>query len=100
MPKSTLEVNGALATKISTQAGSADVTLDNTATVWYFTGTANVLLPAANTCANRRYMIVNRSASARTISSFLNLSGIASTNIAANVSIEIISDGTNWLRLD
>ena len=100
LPKSTLEVNGALATKISTQAGSADVTLDNTATVWYFTGTANVLLPAANTCANRRYMIVNRSASARTISSFLNLSGIASTNIAANVSIEIISDGTNWLRLD
>ena len=99
-PKSILDVNGALGTKISTQTGSADVTLDNTATVWYFTGTANVLLPAANTCTNRRYMIANRSASVRTISAFISLSGVSSTSIAGNVSIEIISDGTNWLRLD
>jgi trimeric autotransporter adhesin len=97
--KSQLEVNGALATKISTQAGSTTVTLDNTAAVWYFTGTAAVTLPAASSCANRRYVLVNRSAAARTISSYTDLAGTAATTIASNSGIELISDGTNWLQI-
>ena len=100
-PNSTLEVNGAMATTISKQAGTTAVTLDNTASVWYFTGaaTATVTLPTASTCTNRRYVIVNRLGSARTISSYNNLSGIGTTSLAANSSVEIISDGTNWLQI-
>jgi len=98
-PVSRFEVNGAVAFKISTQSGSTTVTLDNTATVWYFTGSASITLPAASGCTNRVYTIVNRSVSARTISSFNNLSGAGTTSIGSNSSIEIISDGTNWLQI-
>lgn len=98
-PNSILEVSGSFATKISTQSGSGSVSLNNSASVWYFTGTASVVLPAASGCINRRYVIVNRSASARTTTSFNNLSGTTTTSIAANSSIEVISDGSNWLQI-
>ena len=99
-PKSLLEVNGAIGLKISTQSGSTAVTLDNTATVWYFTGTASIILPTASTCTNRLYRIVNRQGSSRTISSFINTSGTATTSISTNSTVEIISDGTNWLQIN
>jgi hypothetical protein len=101
-PKSVLDVSGAVGFKISTQSstGSSPITLDNSATVWYFTGTSPITLPTASSCANRIYKIVNRNGSNRTISSFTNLSGTATTSILANSSIEIISDGTNWLQIN
>ena len=99
VPLSTLEVNGGFATTISTQSGSGSVTLNNNAAVWYFTGTASVTLPTASTVTNRRYIIVNRSASARTISSYTSLAGFATTSIPNNSSIEIISNGTSWLQI-
>jgi hypothetical protein len=99
LPLSTLEIVGGFGTKVSTQTGSTAVTLNNTASVWYFTGTASVTLPTASSCTSRRYTIINRNAAAKTITSFTNLSGIATTSIAANSSIEIISNGTNWLQI-
>ncbi len=98
-PSSALEVNGGFATTISTQTGSGSVLLNNNASVWYFTGTASVSLPSASFSRNRRYIIVNRSASARSISSYTNLAGTTSTSIPANSSIEIISNGSNWLQI-
>lgn len=98
-PASTFEVGGAFATKLSTQSGSTAVTLDNTASVWYFTGTATITLPSTANTTNRRYTIVNRTASAKTISSFTSLAGTATTSIAANSSIEIISNGSAWLQI-
>ncbi|MEY4876255.1 MAG: hypothetical protein RL708_1404 [Bacteroidota bacterium] len=98
-PKSTLDVGGSLALKISTQSSSIAVTLDNTATIWYFTGTASILLPLASSYTNRVYTIVNRTGSSKTISSFTSLSGSATISIAANSSIEIVSNGTSWLQI-
>ena len=98
-PTSTLDVNGAFATALSIQTGSSAITLDNTAAVWYFTGSSSVTLPAASTCTNRRYTVVNRSSSGRTISSYTSLSGIATTAMAANSSIEIISTGVSWYQI-
>ncbi|UAY50640.1 beta strand repeat-containing protein [Ferruginibacter albus] len=100
-PNSELEVNGAVATKLSKQTGSSAVTLDNTAAVWYFTGSASISLPAASTCTNRRYVIVNRysTSSTKSISSYTDLTGASATTIAKNTSIEIISDGSNWLQI-
>jgi trimeric autotransporter adhesin len=98
-PKSILDVDGAFGTTLSVESGSAAVTLDNTAGVWYFTGSSSVTLPTPSTCTNRRYTVVNRSGSARSISSFTNLSGLATTSMAANSSIEIISTGVSWYQI-
>jgi hypothetical protein len=99
-PKSTLDVNGSVGYKISTQSGSTAVTLDNSATVWYFTGSASITLPDASSCPNRYYKIMNRNYGNRTISSFINHIGLPTTSISANSAIEIISDGTNWLKIN
>jgi hypothetical protein len=99
-PKSTLDVNGSVGFKISVQSGSTAVTLDNSATVWYFTGSASITLPDASSCPNRYYRIMNRNYGNRTISSFINHIGLPTTSISANSAIEIISDGTNWLKIN
>ena len=55
--------------------------------------------PTASTCTNRRYIIVNRSGGAEATSTYTDLTGIPAVTIAPNTSIEIISDGTNWLQI-
>lgn len=97
--KSMLDVNGSFGTKITTSSATS-LTLDATAAVWYCTASSGTItLPAASGATNRRYVIVNRNGSARTTSAFNNLSGSSTTSIAANSSVEIISDGTNWLQI-
>ena len=97
-PTSTLEVNGAIATTI--KKVTAATAVDNTAEVWYLTGTASYFsLPAASTCANRRYILVARGVAITTSVAYTTLAGVASTTVASNSSVEIISDGTGWLQI-
>lgn len=96
-PASTLEVNGSVAANVNTT--SANLTLDATHHIVIITsGTPSITLPAANTCSKRIYHITNTTATARTISSYNDLSNTAVTSIAANTPISIVSDGTTWRR--
>jgi hypothetical protein len=98
-PASALEVNGAIATTIQKVTGGGTTTLDNTTEVWYVTSTAATFtLPNASTCTNRRYILVAVGV-AITTSDYTNLSGTTVTTVASNSSVEIISDGTNWLQI-
>ncbi len=99
-PKSTFVVNGTIALKLSKQTGSSAVTLDNTSSVWYFTAVASsIILPTASTCSNRIYTIVNTTSVAKTISTYTTLAGGTSTTVSGTSSIDVISDGTDWLRI-
>ncbi|MCU0376293.1 MAG: hypothetical protein MUF24_13380 [Chitinophagaceae bacterium] len=102
-PSTLLEVDGALAIKVRTQSGNPTVNLDNTASVWYLAGTGLIQLPAANTCPNRQYTLVNTSSSAKAFTAsspaYYNFFGTTSNTIPANSSITIASDGGNWLRI-
>lgn len=99
-PESALEVNGAFGTTIKTITTSA--TLDNTATVWYAMPTASMTLtlPNPNNVKNRRYIIVNRSTLTINITpSYVNLVGTTTATLLTGSSLEIISDGANWLQI-
>ncbi len=97
---STLEVNGSVAVKLVTSSGTGALTLNNAGTVYYVsTAVSSIALPTASTCTNRVYTIVNRSGANRTISSFTNLSGVATTSISNNTSMDVISNGTTWLQI-
>jgi len=97
-PASKLDVNGSAGMGITTT--SSNLTLDETHYSVIITGsTPNITLPAASTCDRRIYVIVNQTAGARTISSYKNFSNAATTTVAANSSITIQSDGTNWYRI-
>lgn len=98
-PNSTFEVSGSVGYSITTT--SSNITLDATHYTVIITGsTPTVTLPAAGaTNARRIYVIVNQTGAARTISTYKDFAGASATTVAANSSITIQSDGTNWYRI-
>lgn len=97
-PASKLDVNGSAGLGIVTT--SSNLTLDETNyTVIITGGTPAITLPAASTCARRIYIIVNHTLFGRTISAYLNFSGVSDTSVGGSSSITIQSNGTNWYRI-
>ena len=98
-PQSKFEVNGALATTIIKV--SANIILDNSASVYYFLDKVEATLPDPTTCANRRYVLSNRDDYNVQILGYSieALDGASITEILPATAIEIISDGTNWLQI-
>ena len=99
VPVSYVDANGSLGAAITTT--SSNITLDATHhTVIITSGTPTITLPAAaSSNARRIYVVVNQTGSAVTISSYQNFSGSGITTVAANSSIQIQSDGSNWYRI-
>jgi hypothetical protein len=97
-PLSTLDNNGSLA--LSVVRSSADITLDATHhTVMLHSGTPIVTLPTPVSSERRVYIIVNQTSAARTITSYKDFALVNQTTVAANSSITLQSDGTNWYRI-
>ena len=98
-PNSTFEVSGSVGHSI-TLTGS-NITLDATHhTVILSSGTPTVTLPAAGSTNNRRiYIIVNQTGAVRTTSTYKDFTNTNATTVAANSSITIQSDGSNWYRI-
>jgi hypothetical protein len=98
-PKSQLEINGAVAMKVKTAQVAGTNDPDGTGEVWFYSsGTGTISFPAAGTCNNRMYTIINQTGATRTTSSYKDLTGTAQTTLANSTSISVISDGTNWLQ--
>lgn len=102
-PLSVLDVNGAMGLKVRGALTSSSTNPDNTAGIWiYTTNSGPITLPAANTCANRMYVITNRAITPILINpatSYIGLNGILATNIAASSAIWIVSDGSVWQQI-
>jgi hypothetical protein len=102
-PLSVLDVNGAMGLKVRGALTSFSTNPDNTASIWiYSTNSGAITLPAANTCANRMYVIVNKTISAipmNPATSYIGLNNVLTTSIPANSSIWIVSDGGAWQQI-
>lgn len=104
-PTSTFELDGSFATKVKSGLTPGIDHPDSSATIWIYRnsagGAGTILLPAASTCPNRRYVIVNEWPAQLDISSYKNFAnfGSTSTTIDALSVIELVSDGTEWHRI-
>lgn len=102
-PLSVLDVNGAMGLKVRGTLTSSSTNPDHTAGIWiYTTNSGPITLPAANTCANRMYVIANRAITPilmNPATSYIGLNGILATNIAASSAIWIVSDGSVWQQI-
>ena len=79
---------------------STNLTLDATHyTVIVTSGTPTITLPAASSFDRQIYILVNHTGSGVTISTYKNFSGSDATSIAANSSMTVQSNGTNWYRI-
>jgi trimeric autotransporter adhesin len=98
--QSKLDVNGSFGNAI--RLISTNQTLgddDHTIIVSAGTGAITIVLPAATTCDRREYIIVNRTATDKTISPAYNDFSGTSTAALANNSITLQSNGVAWYRI-
>lgn len=103
----TLDIKGSVGVKIKTVVTSNNSTTLNGSdymVVYGGTITNNTLtIPQASTCAGRVYYIINHSSSAVSINnsiSYFTANGVVSTSIAAGASVQIVSDSTNWHKIN
>ncbi|GIV43237.1 MAG: hypothetical protein KatS3mg035_0360 [Bacteroidia bacterium] len=95
-PHSRLHVVGSYATSFTPM--TANLTLNATHHVVYRTG-GTITLPSPASCTGRVYIIVNRNTTAASISPYADFAGFIQNTILPNSSITIISNGTDWLRI-
>lgn len=96
-PLSKLQVNGSFAA--ATRSTNNGTTLDPSDFFILITGgaAATIVLPPANTCQGRIYIIKNITSVAWSTSiSYINNTGGTAATIPATSKLQLISDGTNW----
>jgi hypothetical protein len=80
------------------QKSNVTATLANFKTMIMVAGFMTLTSPSASTCKGREYRIINPTSTVGTITSYIALSGSATTNIPVNSTLNIVSDGTNWYQ--
>jgi hypothetical protein len=97
-PVSRLETAASFGAAITTT--TTNLTLSEAHHTVIITGsTPTITLPTAASSNRRIYIIVNGTATARNISSYLGFAGVAVTTIPANSSITLQSNGVSWYRI-
>ncbi|WP_428224330.1 beta strand repeat-containing protein [Flavobacterium sp.] len=98
--ENTLKINGSVATAVATK--SSNYTFTGTDYCVIFTGTSasTFTLPSASSCTGRIYLIVNQGSVALTTSTYRTAIATTATSIAVGASVQIISDGTEWRKIN
>lgn len=100
-PISDLEVNGSFGLTQKTITTTPYTILSSDAILYFTATTTQVInLPAASTTSNRIYWLVNSSNVNKTVSAYTSISGLSSTELRANSTLAIQSNGTSWLQFD
>ncbi|MBQ4916125.1 hypothetical protein J8L85_16850 [Maribacter sp. MMG018] len=94
LANSTLEVNGSVATAITSPGSS--LTLNETHHTVLIDSNRSITLPSANTCEGRTYIIKNTHSSAISISTYVDNTGTNSTSVPSNSVVQLQSDGSSW----
>ena len=94
---STLQVNDSVSLGIVTLESAGAFTLTEDHYTVIISSNSNIILPAANSCKGRTYILKNISGSTKTTSiDYKNNSNINSNLINNNATIYLQSDGTDW----
>ncbi len=101
-PKSTVDVNGSFATKLTEVINPNSYTLDATHQTIVFRGTGGTIsIPAANTCQGREYTLVNFATGNILCGTTLFDAGTGTINFIPSMTIfKIKSNGTSWIQVD
>jgi hypothetical protein len=94
MANSTLQINGSLSTAISSP--TSNLTLDETHHTVLINSNISITLPAASSARGRVYVLNNTTGSVRTISSYIDNAGNNSTQISAQSTLWLQSNGSSW----
>lgn len=103
-PGSSLHINGSVSYKVQTvSATNSIVTMGSDDYAVVFNGGiagCSVTLPSASANTGRVYLIVNHSSGNVTISSYKISSSSSSTSVAISEAVQLMSDGSNWHKIN
>jgi hypothetical protein len=94
LANSTLQVNGSLSTAIVTP--TVNLTLDESHYTVIINSNISITLPSANTANGRIYVIKNTTNTAKTISTYIDHTGNNATQVGAQSSLWLQSNGSSW----
>ncbi len=96
-PTTSLDANGSISTGTTTTSAAAYTVLAADHVVFLdLAGAQAVTLPSAATFPRREIVLINKTSTAKTVSSYVDFAGNAATVIPANGMIELRSNGTEW----
>jgi hypothetical protein len=99
-PTSTLDVNGSMGMKINSGRTAGTHNPDASAMIWRYTsGTGSITLPAASSCTNRTYVIINATGSTRSLTAYKDFTNTYQVIIANATAIWLTSDGSDWFQI-
>jgi hypothetical protein len=96
-PTTGLDANSSISTATVTTSAAAYTVLAADHVIFLdLAGAQAVTLPSAATFPRREIVLINKTSTAKTVSSYVDLAGAAATAIPANGMIELRSNGTEW----
>lgn len=102
----TVKINGSMALKVNafSNTGGGRVTNmdgDDYAVIIGGNAVGNVVnLPTASTVTGRIYLVVNHAANDLTITAYTTAFGVTSTSVTAGATLQVMSDGTLWHKIN
>ncbi|CAL2079387.1 protein of unknown function [Tenacibaculum sp. 190524A02b] len=96
---STLQVEGSISKSILRLNGTGNFTLTEDHFTIILLSNQTIVLPTANTCTGRIYVIKNISGANRTISTYVNQNNANATRINSNRTLWVQSDGVVWQQI-
>jgi hypothetical protein len=100
-PNSTIQVNGSVAVAVITTTAAALILDATHYLVVYTGGTGNTFtLPTAGTATGRIYVITNHGTDVLTTSAYTTGNATTATTVAIDATVQIISDGMVWRKIN
>lgn len=103
-PKSTLDVSCSVSLTVKAiTTGSNSTTLGSTDYMVVYSGSVSgnsITLPAAGSYAGRVYIIVNHSSNSVSVSAYYTSNTGTATTVSAGSTAQLVSDGTNWHKIN
>jgi hypothetical protein len=100
----TLKVNGSVSyvvTSITTSSNTTTLNGTNYCIIYTGNTSGNTCnLPTASICTGRAYLIINHSSGSVTVSLYNISNGVDSVAVTAGANLQVISDGTNWIKMN
>ena len=100
-PNSKLQVSGSMAVAVTNKTAAYTLTASDYCVIYTGTTAVTFTLPVASGCPGRIYVIVNSGTATITTSVAYTLTnGTTTSTLAAPTSLQLISDGTVWRKIN
>jgi hypothetical protein len=100
----TLKINGSVAYSVINVTGSNSiVSLGGNDYSVFITGTGSsniIALPSATSYSGRVYVIVNHSSNTASLLEYVTANGVSSVIITAGATVQVMSNGTDWHKIN